>query len=59
MGSERREPAHVTDLGTAYCLNRDIRTRHNDNDDAPVFFSFHNNNNIISIYDELPLCRVY
>lgn len=41
-----REPTHVTDLGTEYCLiNRDIRTRHNDNDDAPVFFfsSFHNN----------------
>lgn len=52
MGSERRESAHVTDLGTAYCLNRDIRTRHNDNDDALCFFFFHNN---ISVYDELPL----
>lgn len=39
-----REPTHVTDLGTKYCLNRDIRTRHNDNDDAPVFFFFFHNN---------------
>lgn len=38
---------HVTDSGTAHCLSPDIRTRHNDNDDAPVFFfSIHNNNNI-------------
>jgi hypothetical protein len=39
MESERRESAHVTNFGTAYCLNRDIRTRHNDNDDALFFFS--------------------
>lgn len=41
---------HLTGNYT-HCLNPDIRTRHNDNDDAPVFFFVHK---IISVYDELP-----
>lgn len=59
MGSERREYTHMSPIRElyiyeyTYCLNPDIRTRHNDNDDAPFFFFI-----IISVYDELPLWGV-